>query len=197
MSARSSANRAPVPRARCRGARRAHSVRVDTAIGRTITQLTLQLDQARRPSRSLVAHAPVNHMAPNALSPASGALLCGLRDAFGRAAACSPIPGSSRRPVLTIALPARSRRVTTVDRAGACRVMGRRSPSTPSGPPAADRHPLRRHRYASKAPRSAITIAVTAAGCASEGQGIERSRCRWSGARTDTRSPARRGVRLS
>jgi hypothetical protein len=56
---------------------------VDTAIGRTITQLVLQLDHARGPSHSFVAHAVVNHMAARALPPAWSALLCGLRDAFG------------------------------------------------------------------------------------------------------------------
>lgn len=56
---------------------------VDTAIGRTITQLTLQLDHARGSSHSFVAQAAVNHMAPHALPPAWSALLCGLRDAFG------------------------------------------------------------------------------------------------------------------
>jgi hypothetical protein len=56
---------------------------VDTAIGRTITRLTLQLEHARGPSRSFVARADINHMAPHALPRAWSALLCRLRDRFG------------------------------------------------------------------------------------------------------------------
>jgi hypothetical protein len=67
-------------------------------------------------------------MAPHAL-PCSAA--CVTRSAV--TAARSPMPGISRWPVSTIALPARSRRMTTADRAGACRATMRRSPSTPSG----------------------------------------------------------------
>jgi hypothetical protein len=55
----------------------------DTALGRTITRLTLQLDHARGPSHSFVAHAEINHAAPHALPPAWSALLCQWRDAFG------------------------------------------------------------------------------------------------------------------
>lgn len=55
----------------------------DTAIGRTITRLTLQLDHARGAPHSFTAHAEINHAAPRALPPAWSSLLCELRDVFG------------------------------------------------------------------------------------------------------------------
>ena len=55
----------------------------DTALGRTLTQLSLQFTAARGSADSFVVRGVVNHVSPRPLPPAWSQLLCALRDPFG------------------------------------------------------------------------------------------------------------------